>query len=48
MARAAGMGELEYIREVPTIHALGYDHVRKLYQDRLEMLARIGPESVPK
>ena len=48
MARAAGMGEREYIREVLTIHALGYDHVRKLYQDRLEMLARIGPESGPK
>ena len=44
LAREAGMGERECIREVLTIHALGYDHVRRLYQDRLEMLSRIGPE----
>ena len=47
-ARSLGMGIGEYIREVLTIKALGYDHVRRLYQDRLEMVAGNGPESGPK
>lgn len=44
-ARALGLGVGEYIREVLTIKALGYDHVRKLYEDRLEMVAGTGTES---
>jgi len=44
-ARDLGLGTGEYIREVLTIKALGYDHVRKLYQDRLEMVAGNGTES---
>lgn len=44
-ARALGLGVGEYIREILTIKALGYDHVRKLYQDRLEMVAGNGTES---
>lgn len=43
-ARALGLGVGEYIREVLTIKALGYDHVRKLYEDRLEMVAGNGTE----
>lgn len=44
MARAAGMTVREYARDVLTIHAVGYDHVRRLYQDRLEILSKIGAE----
>lgn len=43
-ARALGLGVGELVREVLTIKALGYDHVRKLYQDRLEMVAGNGTE----
>lgn len=43
-ARDLGLGTGEYIREVLTIKALGYDYVRKLYQDRLEMVAGTGAE----
>lgn len=44
-ARTLGMGLGEYIREILTIKALGYDHVRRLYQDRLEMVAGNGTEN---
>lgn len=47
-ARDLGLGVAEYIREVLTIKALGYEHVRRLYQDRLEMVAGTGTESGPK
>ncbi len=46
-ARDLGLGTAEYIREVLTIKALGYDHVRRLYQDRLEMVAGNGAEQGP-
>lgn len=44
-ARSLGRGVTEYIREILTIKALGYDHVRRLYQDRLEMVAGNGTVS---
>lgn len=44
-ARELGLGTTEYIREILTIKALGYDHVRNLYQARLEMVAGTGTES---
>jgi hypothetical protein len=47
-ARELGLGVGEYIREVLTIKALGYEHVRRLYQDRLEMVAGSGTESAHK
>lgn len=44
-AREIGLSTTEYIREILTIKALGYDHVRRLYQDRLEMVAGNGTET---
>ncbi len=43
-ARDLGLGVGEYIREVLTIKALGYDHVRRLYEARLEMVSGTGSE----
>lgn len=44
-ARVLGMTLTEYVRDILTIKAVGYDHVRKLYQDRLEMVAGTGAET---
>lgn len=41
-ARQLGLNVTEYIREILTIKALGYDHMRKLYENRLEAVAGMG------
>ena len=43
-ARQLGLSVGEYIREILTIKALGYDHMRKLYENRLEAVAGLGNE----
>lgn len=43
-AREAGMGLSEFIREMLLIRAHGLDMVRRLYEDRLAMVAGSVPE----
>lgn len=43
-ARSAGMGLSEFIREMLLIRAHGMDMVRRLYEDRLAMVAGTVPD----
>ncbi len=44
-ARAAGLGLSEFLREILLIRAHGIDMVRRIYEERLAMVAGIGPET---
>lgn len=44
-ARQAGLGLSEFLREILLIRAHGIDMVRRLYEERLALVAGIGTKS---
>jgi hypothetical protein len=46
-ARLLGVPISEYVRDLLIVNLYGIEHVRKLQEDRLKVLASNGPESSP-
>jgi hypothetical protein len=43
-AAAIGVSVSEYLRDLIVVHVMGEDHVRRMYEERLAVLARKGTE----